>query len=641
MSSASGSFDSVPPMPVRPPESRTPVLALTALGVVFGDIGTSPLYALKECVNPAHGVAVNAANVLGLLSLVLWSLTVVVAVKYLGFILRADNRGEGGILALLALCPEQFKRSHPRFVGPLGALVIFGAALLYGDGVITPAISVLSAVEGLEVATDTLKPVVVPVTIVILVGLFAIQSHGTEAVGRVFGPVMAAWFVVLGVLGLVHIWDFPGVLGALNPLHAVGFMAEHQWKGFVVLGSVVLVVTGGEALYADMGHFGRRPISLAWFTMVMPCLVLNYFGQGALIIAHPEAAENPFFAMVPRGLLTYALVALSTIATVIASQALISGAFSLTTQAVQLGYFPRVSVVHTSAEAEGQIYVPEVNWALAFSCVVLVWAFKSSSALAAAYGIAVTGTMAITSVVFFVVTQHQWRWPLYKSAALLVLFLAFDLSFLGANLLKFADGGYVPVMIGALCFVVMVTWKRGRGFLGEYIVTHTRRMDDFLRDIDKEVHTRVPGLAVFMSSNADGVPPIMLHHVRHNRVLHEVVILFTMTTEHVPRIPKAERITVTALGKGFHRVHVHLGFMQTVNVPALLQQAQEKLGFPLRLDDATYYLGRETFVAGKRGRMGVWAETLFGFLSRNARTATAYFGIPPDRVVELGMQLDL
>ncbi len=638
----SGAFDSIPPGPASAPApQRLSGVVLAALGVVFGDIGTSPLYALKECVAPGHGVAPTKENILGLLSLIVWALIMVVTVKYLGFILRADNRGEGGILALLALCPERFRERYPLFVGPLGLLVIFGAALLYGDGVITPAISVLSAVEGLEVATDKLKDAVLPITVLILVGLFAFQHKGTEVVGRVFGPVMVVWFVTLAVLGIYNMTRHPSVLEAALPTHGARFLMEHGWHGFVVLGSVVLVVTGGEALYADMGHFGRKPISLAWFAGVMPALVLNYFGQGALLLEVPAAAGNPFFAMVPQGPMTYALVALSTLATVIASQALISGAYSLTQQAIQLGYCPRVTVRHTSSHTEGQIYVPEINWILAVSCVVLVLSFKSSSALAAAYGIAVTGTMAITSVVFCVVTMTRWAWPWWKALPLLALFLTFDLPFLASNLLKFAAGGYVPVLLGLAVFSVMVIWKRGRGFLGEHQKKNTRNVDDFLGSLEKEVHTRVPGVAVFLSSNPDGIPPIMLHHVRHNRVLHEKVVLFTMTTQHVPRVGREDRIRVTTLGKGFVRVNVHLGFMQTVNVPLLLAQAQDQLGFPLHLGAITYYLGRETFVASKRGRMGVWSESIFAFLTRNAVSATAYFGIPPERVVELGMQLDL
>jgi KUP system potassium uptake protein len=619
-------------------------LALAALGVVFGDIGTSPLYALKECLGKEHGVAPTHENVLGLLSLIFWALMMVVTVKYLTFIMRADNQGEGGILALLALVPEKLRGKGER-VGWIAALVVFGAALLYGDGIITPAISVLSAVEGLEVATTALKPAIVPLTCVILVGLFWVQKRGTAGIGKVFGPIMILWFGTLAVLGATHLVKNPAVLAAVDPRYAVRFFAAHGEHGFAVLGSVVLAITGGEALYADMGHFGRKPIRLAWFALVLPALVINYFGQGALLLQFDEVPaavrDNPFYAMVPQGPLTYALCALATAATVIASQALISGAYSLTHQAVQLGFLPRFTIKHTSSETEGQIYVPEINWGLAIACLALVLAFRESSRLAAAYGIAVTGTMGITSVVYFVVVRRRWGWPLAAALPLLLLFLAFDLPFFASNLLKFLDGGYVPMVVGVVFFVVMVVWKRGRAILGESLSKKASKLDAFLEDVDARVRARVPGTAVFLTSSPSELPPVMEHHVRHNKVLHEVVVLLTVVNEHVPRVDRAESLDVTDLGKGFYRVLVHNGFMQSPDVPAVLADARDRKGLPIDLDQTTYYLGRETMLATEKGRMGRFTEGLFAFLSRNAGSATAYFGLPPDQVVEIGIQIDL
>ncbi len=617
-------------------------LALAALGVVFGDIGTSPLYALKECVTKPHGVDATPENVLGILSLIFWSLMMVVTVKYLTFIMRADNEGEGGILALLALVPEELRpRRSPR-LGWISAIVIFGAALLYGDGVITPAISVLSAMEGLEVATTSLKPAVLPLTCVILFVLFAIQKRGTEGIGKIFGPVMIAWFTVLGGLGIYYLVQNPAVLHAVNPVHGVRFFAEHGKHGFAILGSVVLAITGGEALYADMGHFGRGPIRLSWYGLVLPALALNYFGQGANLLSHPEAAGSPFFSLVPRGLATYALVGLAASATVIASQALISGAFSLTRQAVQLGYLPRVHVKHTSSSTEGQIYVPGVNWALALGCVALVLSFKESSRLAAAYGIAVTGTMGITSVVFYVVARRTWGWPVAKALPLLLLFLAFDLPFFGANALKILDGGYVPILIAAALFAMMATWKRGRALLADTFGRSVTPLAEFVAGLARAGGpARVPGTAVFLTSSSTEAPPVLTHHVKHNRALHEHVVLLTVLTERVPRVALTRRVEVTKLEGGFLRVVIRSGFMQDTDVPMLLRHAVDSHGLALDIGEATYYLGRETFLATERGRMGKVAETLFGFMMKNASSVTAYFNLPPEQVVELGVQIDL
>ena len=621
--------------------AKLTTLALGALGIVFGDIGTSPLYTLKECLSEAHGVPRSAENTLGVLSCIFWALTMVVTIKYLTFIMRADNRGEGGILALLALIPSRLQSTRSGKIGWVALLVIIGAALLYGDGMITPAISVLSAIEGIEVATPALKPFVIPITCAILVGLFAIQSRGTGVVGQLFGPVMVVWFGTLGALGAYHIVQNPVVLNALLPHHAALFFLHHGWHGFAVLGSVVLAVTGGEALYADMGHFGRRPIRIAWLGMVMPALVLGYFGQGALVLRDPSAAAHPFFAMVPTGPFTYALVALSALATVIASQALISGAFSLTHQAVQLGFFPRVTVRHTSREAEGQIYVPEINWLLAIMCIALVLQFKESGRLAAAYGIAVTGTMAITSVVFFVVTRQTWSWPLWKSLGLLCLFLAFDIPFFFSNILKFIDGGYVPILIGAAFLAIMITWKTGRRILSAHLDLVLPSLDSFLSTLEASGCRRIPGVAVFMVSTATRTSPVMFHHAKRVGVLPETVLLFTIVTEHIPQVGGDARLDVESLGKGFYRAIAHAGFMEQPDVPHLVQDACRRLVLEVDPHRITYYLGRETFLATAKGKMGAISESLFAFLARNSSSATTYFSIPPEQVVELGSQIDL
>lgn len=619
--------------------SRLPLL-LGALGVVFGDIGTSPLYAIKECFSPesTHHVDPTPANILGILSLVFWSLMLVVTVKYLTFILKADNQGAGGILALLALVPPR-KNDGVAVAGPLVLLVLFGAALLYGDGVITPAISVLSAVEGLEVATAALKPVVVPLTVIVLLALFFVQSRGTEGIGNVFGPVTLVWFLTIAALGLHWIIQHPSVLVAVNPHYAVSFFLEHRLHGFLLLGAVVLCITGGEALYADMGHFGRGPIRTVWYAVVLPALLLNYFGQGACLLENPAAATNPFYALVPSWAL-YPTVAIATAATIVASQALISGAFSLTQQAVQLGYFPRVTIVHTSKVAEGQIYIPEINRALAVACVWLVLTFKTSGSLAAAYGIAVTGTMGITTIVYFVVVTERWKWPLWKALPPVLLFLAIDLAFFGANAAKFIHGGWFPMAMGALIFTVMTTWKTGRKLLGENFKSGLLPLDAFLADVEQRKPQRVPGTAVFMASNPYGTPPVLLHHFKHNKVLHDQVIFLSVVNERVPEVAAGDRVTVESLGLGFFRVQAHYGFMQTPNVPRVLEACKEH-GLAVDLHDTSYYLGRETLLTSGRAPMMKWRKTLFSFISRNARPATTYFGLPPGRVVELGMQIDL
>ncbi len=610
-------------------------LSIGALGVVFGDIGTSPLYTLQM----AAADHPTPENIHGVLSLIFWGLTIVVAVKYLLFVMRADNRGEGGILALLALIPERVGKR----ISWITLMVVAGAALLFGDGIITPAISVLSAIEGLKLAAPAIFtiPVILAITVVILVGLFAIQRHGTGAIGKLFGPVMIVWFVTIAILGLAQIVQHPAVLQALNPIHGVRYFVRNGWHGFPILGVVVLCLTGGEALYADMGHFGPRPIRIAWFALAMPALVLCYFGQGALLLHDPTALENPFFALVPVGGATYALVFLSTLATIIASQALISGVFSLTHQAIQLGLFPRVTIKHTSAHAEGQIYVPQINWGLAVACCLLVLGFQESSKLAAAFGIAVSGTMAITSITYYVVTRRTWKWPVWQALPLLILFLSFDIPFFAANLLKFFDGGYVPIVVGVAFFVVMVIWRTGRTILREYTHAHSLPIDEFLATVDERVKIRVPGTAVFMTSALTDIPIILEHQIQRIHVLHTHVVLLTIVFEHQPYIPDAERIEVADLGHGFTRVIARYGFMDRPDVPRMLTDAKRVGKLACELADATYYLGRETFLATAKGKLGPVRETIFAFLSRNAASATSYFEIPPNQVVEIGTQIDL
>jgi KUP system potassium uptake protein len=623
------------------PAGSMPALALAALGIVFGDIGTSPLYTLAECIHGEHGVGTTAPAVLGVLSLIFWSLTMVVTVKYLMFIMRADNRGEGGILALLALLPTRPRKDHS--VSALTILVLIGAALLYGDGVITPAISVLSAVEGLGVATNALQPYVVPLTCVILVALFAIQRHGTGGIGRFFGPIMVLWFAAIGVLGVLQIVKAPGVLAALSPVWGVTYLATHGLKGTAILGAVVLAVTGGEALYADMGHFGPKPIRLGWLVLVFPTLVLSYFGQGALILSAGADVDNPFFSQVPQGPATYALVILSTLATVIASQALISGVFSLTQQATQLGFFPRTSVKQTSHQAEGQIYVPELNWALMIACVLLVFGFQASSKLAAAYGIAVSGTMGITSVCYYNVARQTCGWPVIKAAPLLALFLLFDVPFFLANLVKFVDGGYVPIGIAAIVCSLMLIWRRGRSLLQARNAELSAPVEKFREHLDQRLIGRLPETTVFLSGPTEGIPRPMNQYATRFRVLGEKAVVLTVHMEHVPVVDEPDRVKVRPMDEaaGLYRVEGHVGFMETPDVPALLRLAVTKHGLPIDLDNVRYVLARVTLLATDAGKMGRITESLFSFMMRNARSASDYFCLPADHVIELGTQLDL
>jgi KUP system potassium uptake protein len=617
-------------------------LALGALGVVYGDIGTSPLYALKECFNGPHGVEPTPENVLGVLSLVFWAMTFVVTFKYLSFVMRADNRGEGGILALQALVSRQDTDRRSRRV--LLLLGIFGAALLYGDGVITPAISVLGAVEGVAVAAPGLARVVVPVTVAILAGLFLIQRRGTRTVGAIFGPIMLVWFACIGALGVGGILRDPSVLRAVNPLEGARFFAHNGLEGFLVLGAVVLCITGGEALYADMGHFGKRPIRLAWLTVAMPSLMVNYLGQGALLLHDPAARENPFYLLAPAWAL-YPMIGVATAAAIVASQALISGAFSLTHQAVQLGYSPRVTIRHTSYTEIGQIYVPEVNWFLGVACIALVLGFKSSSNLAAAYGIAVTGTMSITTLLFHRVMRDLWRWPRWQSWPLTTVFLAADLSFFLANVVKIEEGGWFPIAAAVFVFTLMSTWKRGRAVLAQMLKDAGLPLELFLADVDRRRPVRIPGTAVFMTSNLGSAPPVLLHHLKHNKVLHERVIFVSVLTEEIPQVPEEERVVVRELGNGFFQVIAHYGFMEQPDIPVLLEALQALPPPSPRLKvvplETTFYLGRETLLPTGGSSLATWRKRLFIVMSRNAATASAFFGLPPNRVVELGAQVQL
>lgn len=617
-------------------------IALGALGVVYGDIGTSPLYALKECFTGEHRVAPTPENVFGILSLVFWALTLVVVFKYLTFIMRADNHGEGGILSLLALLAPRGslkKKMTPRML--LVLLGLFGAALLYGDGVITPAISVLGAMEGLEVATKAFQPIVVPGTIVILVALFLLQRRGTAKVGALFGPVMLVWFAGIALCGLPWIVRNPRILWAISPHHAVLFFIHHKWHGFLALGSVVLCITGGEALYADMGHFGRRAIRVAWYAVVFPALLINYFAQGALMLAMGESVSNPFFQLLPRWSLI-PMVIVGTAAAVVASQALISGAFSLTRQAVQLGFWPRVTIKHTSEEAEGQIYVPEINFILMVGCVWLVFAFRheGSGGLAAAYGIAVTGTMGITSVLFGVVAHEQWDWSYRRVVALVGVFLIIDLSFFAANLTKIVAGGWIPLAIATALYVLMTTWKAGRAALEDFVLAASLPIDLFMGDLESQKPARVKGTAVFMTSNVEGAPVVLLHHFKHNKCLHEQIVLLSVVTDRVPEVDKKNRVSVKEMGQGFFQVVAHYGFMQTPNVPDILRACRDA-GLVTNQSDTSYFLGRETLLTTGKSGMWKWRKTLFAYLSRNAKSATSFFGIPPNRVVEMGAQIEL
>jgi KUP system potassium uptake protein len=615
------------------------LLAAGSIGVVFGDIGTSPLYAIKECFHGKHAIIPSVTNILGVLSLIFWSMIIVVSIKYVTFILRADNRGEGGIFALLGLLHTSDKNISRHLQAILMFAGILGAGLLYGDGVITPAISVLSAIEGLEIATKAAAPFVLPLTCVVLVLLFSLQSKGTTHIGKIFAPIMVLWFLSIGAFGIIQIVPEPAVFRAVNPVYAIEFFMNNGIHGMVVLGSVVLCITGCEALYADLGHFGRDAIRLSWLVFVLPALLCNYFGQGALLLAHPEMNINPFYKIVPEFLL-YPMIGLSTVATVIASQALISGAFSLTQQAVQLGFCPRVRIVHTSSEMQGQIYIPFVNYALMIACIAVVIGFKESGGLAGAYGIAVTATMMITSLLYFLVLTHDRKWALWKAIPLVGIFLVFDFAYFAGNIFKIADGGWFPLFVAAIIAVAMTTWKKGREELYRKLIGSRLPLEMFLSEIPRSRMPRVPGTAVFMTLSPEGTPPTLLHHIKHNHVLHERVALLSIISRDIPTVPADERIKLVDLGQGFYRIEAFYGFMQKPNVPQIMKIVAQ-YGLVTDPMTTTFYLGRETLLTGGSSKMMKWRKAVFAFMSRNAGNPTSYFGIPANRVVELGTQIEL
>ncbi|RJR47622.1 MAG: potassium transporter Kup [Deltaproteobacteria bacterium] len=623
----------------NPDYRRTLALALGALGVVYGDIGTSPLYAVRECFHGAHAITITPTNILGVMSLVFWSLTMVITIKYVTFILKADNEGEGGTYALAALFLGKGGKKVPDRVKPLFLMAIFGASLVCGEGLITPVISVLSAVEGLNVATSAAESYVLPITCGILLGLFMVQHHGTERIGKVFGPVMLFWFFSLAILGMMQVFKRPDILAALDPRHAIAFFLANRVHGIVVLGSVVLVITGGEALYADLGHFGRGPIRLSWVTLVFPALVLNYFGQTALLLENPQAAYNPFYELVPRALL-YPMVALATFATIIASQAMITGVYSLIQQAIQIGSCPRLNIVHTSGETKGQIYIPWVNTIMMIGCLGLALVFKESSRLAAAYGIAVTGTMGITSIIYYHVARYNWNWPLWKALLPVGVFLFFDLTFFGANLLKFLDGGWFAVSVAAILAVVMVTWRDGRAILAKRFEEARVPIEVLLKDIKTYKLVRTPGTGVFLSVSPVGTPLVLLHLLKHTESLPQRVVLLSILSGNTPYVPQRRRLTIEHLGHGFHRLVAQYGFMETPNVPEILELASHE---DLDLDtfSTTFYLGRETLLSSGDAKMAPWRKEIFAFLSRNSWNVSTFFGIPPNRVVELGSQVEI
>jgi len=629
----------VNPSDPRFSRSSTGALTLLALGVVFGDIGTSPLYALKETFAPSHGIPLTPDNVLGGLSTVFWALMVVVSLKYVVLIMRADNRGEGGIMALIALASTAVK-GHPQWRAPLILIGVFGASLFYGDAVLTPAISVLSAVEGLEVGTSAFKPYVVPIAVVVIIGLFALQASGTAAVGRLFGPITLLWFLAIGAAGVHGIAQHPGVLVALDPLHALAFLGSHGVASFVVLGAVVLAVTGAEALYADMGHFGKGPVRIAWFSLVAPALVLNYFGQGAILIARPETVQNPFYLLFP-GWALYPMVGLATAATVIASQATISGAYSLTKQAIQLGFLPRLTVVQTSARERGQIYIPGINWVLLAAVLAAVVGFGSSSRLASAYGVAVTATMLVDTLLAFFVIRFAWGYPLWLCLFATGFFAAVDLAFFSATLLKVADGGWFPLVIGACVFTVMTTWRQGRGILFNRLRASSVPLKPFLDSMFVEPPTRVPGTAVFLTATPDATPHALLHNLNHNKVLHERVVFLTIEVGDEPMVGAERRIELERLKHGFWKMTLRYGFMQKPDVAYDLTTTSRRV-LEFDLMTTSFFLSRQTVVPSGRGSgLARWSDRLFAAMSRNAGSAADYFNLPANRVIELGTKLQL
>ncbi|TAK80650.1 MAG: potassium transporter Kup [Betaproteobacteria bacterium] len=621
-----------------PGRSSRAALTLAALGVVFGDIGTSPLYAVKETFSPAHGIALDAANILGGLSTIFWALMSVVSLKYVLLIMRADNRGEGGIMALIALA-QSAVRDRPEWRIPLMLIGIFGASLFYGDAVLTPAISVLSAVEGLHVGTSIFDHYVVPIAVAVLVALFAFQSRGTATVGRLFGPITLLWFLAIGAAGLHGIVRAPQVLAALNPLHALSFVTSHGFASFVVLGAVVLAVTGAEALYADMGHFGKAAVRRGWFGIAAPSLVLNYFGQGALLIERPEAVANPFYLLLPDWAL-YPMVALATAATVIASQAVISGAFSMTRQAAQLGFLPRINIVHTSAREIGQIYIPSINWGLCAIVVAAVVGFGSSSRLAGAYGVAVTATMMVDTLLTFFVIRYRWNYPLAICILATGFFLVIDLSFFSATLLKIADGGWFPLAIGACVFALMTTWRRGREILFTRLRTSSVPLEPFLESLFRDPPPRVPGTSVFLTATPEATPHALLHNLNHNKVLHERVVFLTVEIRDEPWVSAKERVTCQKLGNGCWRVHVNYGFLERPDVTRALDLCAGA-GLPFNMMETSFFLSREKIVPVAGVAMPLWRDRIFAAMARNSANVTDFFNIPNNRVIELGTRVEI
>jgi len=626
-----------PEHPIPHKKSSFTALAIGAIGVVYGDVGTSPLYTMKEVFNEAHGLALNQANVYGAVSLIFWALMLVVCLKYVVFIMRADNRGEGGIMALMALALRNRRRQGQRTV--IIALGLLGAALFYGDSMITPAISVLSAVEGLQVAAPSLHRYVIPLSVLVLVGLFMIQSKGTEKVGKLFGPVMIVWFITLALLGLRSIGQHPDILWALHPKYGVAFFVLHGWQAFLALGAVVLAVTGTEALYADMGHFGRRPIQVGWWVFVMPALVLNYLGQAALIMVNPETVSNPFYRMAPEWAL-YPMIGLSTAATIIASQAVISGAFSITRQAVQLDYLPRQNFIHTSGAEIGQIYAPAINHFLLVSVLILVLVFQDSGNLASAYGFAVTGTMAITTSLAFIVALDVWKWPPKLALVFLVGFLAVDLPFLGANAVKIPDGGWFPLLIGTLLYLLMNTWKKGRQALVWHLQHSAISLTQFLSRNEENPARRVPGTAIFLYGRHLSLPSALLQNVEYNTVLHERVILLTVATQDIPVVPKENRLEIEDLGQNVYRVTVNFGFTQSPDVPGALRLCKDH-GLELNLREAKYFIGHETLIPSDNPALSPWQEKLFIYMFRNASNPVLFFQIPTDQALLIGTLVDI
>lgn len=623
--------------PPLPGERGHKSIFIAALGVVFGDIGTSPLYTMKACFGNAYGVMPSPENVLGILSLIFWSLCISISFKYVVFIMQADNKGEGGIMALISLI-QQKARLQPENKAILVGLGLIGASLFYGDGFITPAISVMSAVEGLEVLQPELHNFVIPVSLSLLIALFLVQKQGTSQLGSTFGIVMLAWFASIATLGINAILAYPDILTAVNPVHALRFFSEHQWHGLLALGGVVLVVTGGEALYADMGHFGRAPIQRAWFFIVMPALLLNYFGQGALLITQPEAVANPFYHLVPQWALP-GMIILASLATVIASQAVISGAFSLTSQAIQLGFCPRFGIHYTSEEERGQIYISFVNWALLLGIVGLILGFRSSSNLAAAYGLAVTGTMTITTILAFFVIYSIWKWNPLLSGLIGLGFLSLDLAFLTANGMKLLEGGWLPIVIGGTVYLLLTTWKEGRELLHETLMDEAVPEEEFLAELREKDEIRVPGTAVFLSSSPEGIPYSLLHNFKHNKVLHQTVLLMTILTETVPRVLPEKRREVKALGEGLFRIVLRYGFMETPNIPRVLKTCSRE--FSAEIADTTFFVSRETIIPRGKKSMAFWRIGLFASMARNTSSVMHFLRIPPDRVIEIGIQMYL